>query len=105
MWSVVRTCLLRLVPLPRSSADSRDEDGPLAGRGHRSVDVGQEARFALAELKSGGASFGAVGSVVGHAAWPPAGLALASLLAAPRDGADRSPVRVISQVAMYAVWS
>lgn len=55
MWSVVRTYLLRLVPLPRSSADSRDEDGPFAGRGHRSVNVGQEARFALAEFKFGAA--------------------------------------------------
>jgi hypothetical protein len=60
MWSVVRTYLLRLVPLPGSSADSRYEDGPLAGRGHRSVDVGQEARFALAEFQFGAAGVAAV---------------------------------------------
>jgi hypothetical protein len=30
----------RLVPLARSSADSRDENGPFAGRGHRAVGVG-----------------------------------------------------------------
>ena len=81
-----RACLLRLVPLPRSSADSRDEDGPLAGRGHRSVNVGQEARFALAEFK-----FGAAG--------------VAQQCTTVATVPIVSPVRVISQVAMYAVWS
>lgn len=50
-------------------------------------------------------SFGAVGSVVGRAAWPPAGWRWRRSWLVRATVPIVSPVRVISQVAMYAVWS
>ena len=49
-------------------------------------------------------SFGAVGSVVGRAAWPPAGWRWRRSWLARATVPIVSPVRVISQVARCAVW-